>query len=75
MISQRPPPRLRDPPPRHLDRARTYRHSLGLRRREPGAHQLGHQLDRDAVRREECVATAVAEPSRARGVNAHRWTA
>ena len=53
------PPRLRDPYPRYLDRARTHRHPLGICCREAGVDQLDHLLNREATRKHDRLGAAV----------------
>ena len=53
------PPRLRDPYPRYLDRARAHRHALGICCDEPCADQLKHLLNREATRKHDRLGAAV----------------
>ena len=53
------PPRLRDPYPRYLDRARAHRHALGICCDEPCADQLKHLFNREATRKHDRLGAAV----------------
>jgi hypothetical protein len=52
-------PRLGNPHPCYLDRARIHRHPLGICCRQPGVDQLGDLLNREAARKHDRLGAAV----------------
>src|ERR1019366_336001 len=58
-LRQYPPPRVRDPHPRDLDRLAGGKDTLGRRRREPGAYDADQDIELEAVRGQQGVGAAV----------------
>jgi hypothetical protein len=55
-----PSPHVGDPHADDLDRAPARDHALGSRGGEPGAHEVDHHVDREAVREHDRLGAAVA---------------
>src|SRR5262245_11077596 len=59
LFAKSAPPRVRNPYPRYLDRARTHSHPLGICCREAVVDQLDHLLNREATRKHDRLGAAV----------------